>query len=119
VIACLIMTITDMYNGEYRFEPSHAMIQDDVFFWAFIVINSLAIAIPLSKLIWIFVEEEQPEDGMFRMKTEQGKFNLEMEMYADIAKMAVLAAGYVGFLTMPSIADPIAPKDKPVNPNKK
>ena len=42
-----------------------------------------------------------------------------MEMYADIAKMAVLAAGYVGFLTMPSIAETIAPKDKPIDPNPK
>ena len=42
-----------------------------------------------------------------------------MEMYADIAKMAVLAVGYVAFLVMPSIAESIAPKDKPVNPNPK
>ena len=43
------------------------------------------------------------------MKTPQGKFNLEMEMYADIAKMAVLAAGFPAFLAMPSIAETLAP----------
>lgn len=40
-----------------------------------------------------------------------------MEMYADIAKMAVLVVNYLLFLTLPTVAEGIAPLDKPINPN--
>ena len=69
-IVLLVMTIIDMFSSEYRFEANNSSIQDEVFFWSWIAVNSVAIAIPLSKLIWVFVEEEQPENGFFRMKTE-------------------------------------------------
>jgi hypothetical protein len=40
-----------------------------------------------------------------------------MEMYADIAKMAVLVVNYLLFMTLPTVAEGIAPLDKPSNPN--
>ena len=62
----------------------------------------------------MFVEEEQEEDGFLKMKTPQGKFNMEMEMYADIAKMAVLVVNYVIFIALPTVAGEIAPQGLPV-----
>ena len=117
VAVCTVLTVIDMFGSEYRFETTTASISDDVYFWVFISINTVAILIPTSKLIWIFIEEEEPENGFFMMKTEQGKFNLEMEMYADIAKVSVLVVNYLLFMVMPSIAEGIAPVDKPANPN--
>jgi len=64
-----------MYFSDWQFTADIAMISMNnpdnygAFFWAFIVVNSLAIVIPLSKLIWMFVEEEQEEDGFLKMKT--------------------------------------------------
>ena len=61
----------------------------------------------------MFVEEGQEEDGFLKMKTDQGKFNMEMEMYADIVKMAVLVLNYVLFITLPWITCEIAPQGLP------
>lgn len=55
-IALLVMTIVDLFFGEYRFEPANATIASDIFFWIYIAVNTVAILIPVSKLIWIFVE---------------------------------------------------------------
>jgi len=41
---------------------------------------------------------------------------MEMEMYADIAKMAVLVINFVLFLTLPTVAEEVAPKGKPLYP---
>jgi hypothetical protein len=55
-IFCLVMTIIDLFFGDYRFEAAYSTISDDVFFWIYIAVNTVAILIPVSKLIWIFVE---------------------------------------------------------------
>jgi len=70
VTACLVMTVIDMFVSEYQFVGNSSTINDPVWFWVFIAVNLIAILIPLSKLIWIFVEQEQEENGFFRMKTE-------------------------------------------------
>ena len=36
-----------------------------VFFWIFVVVNAVSIVIPLSKLIWVFVEDGEEENGFF------------------------------------------------------
>ena len=87
------------------------------FAWAYMAINAIYIAIPLSKLVWVFVEEGEEEDGFFKMKTDQGKFNLEMEMYADIVKMAVIGLNMGCFLIIPTIGSELAVKGLPANPN--
>lgn len=79
------------------------------FFWIFIAINAGTIAIPTSKLIWVFVEEEEDQNGYFNMKQEQGQFNMEMEMYADIAKIALTAIYFIIWVALPTVAGELVP----------
>ena len=111
-----------MFGMEYRMTPGNAMIAiNSSYTYGFVFYIYLAVqlvygALPLSKLIWVLVEDLEEEDGFFKLKTDQGKFNMEMEMYADIIKMSVIALDTAAFLIIPTIATEISLKDLPENP---
>jgi len=71
VVGMIILTIVEMYASDYQYTADDAGISMynqeyfGVFFWIYIVVNTGAIAIPTSKLIWIFVENEEEENGFF------------------------------------------------------
>ena len=56
VVACAVMTVIDLFFSEYAFEAARATVSGDIMFWIYIAVNTIAILIPTSKLIWIFVE---------------------------------------------------------------
>jgi len=62
-VVMIIMTVMDMFFSEYAATADTLFISVNngefggAFFWGFIALNSAAIAVPLSKLIWIMVED--------------------------------------------------------------
>jgi len=57
----------------------------------------------------VHIENEEEEDGLFKLKSKVGQYNYEMEMWADIAKSAVLALDYAAYVFAPSILEHISP----------
>ena len=41
-----------------------------LFYWIFMVVNSVAILIPVTKFVWVFIENELDDEWYFKMKSE-------------------------------------------------
>ena len=82
-------------------------LNNDYLWYIWMVIVVINILIPASKLIVIYTEMESPEDGLFILNTKLGERNLEVEMYGDIVKIAVLAVDFLVFPTLNTIAKEI------------
>lgn len=74
MVASCAMTFVDMFVSDYVTTADTASISVNnpenmgAFFWGFLAINTINLAIPASKIIWMFMEEAEEEDGYFRMK---------------------------------------------------
>jgi len=87
------------------------------FFWLMVAINTFNIALTASKLILIMVEvnvEDEDALNVFKMASTVGPMNLELELYPDLAKIAIMVINYGTFYAVPLIADEIAGEEKPV-----
>lgn len=106
----LVYTIVEFSQPE----PFEGTIYQAPYLWITIAVNSLALILPLSKLIIVHIENGEEEDGLFKLKSEVGQYNYEMEVWADIAKCVVLALDYAAYVFAPNIAEHIAPNKFPI-----
>lgn len=68
------------------FDTKTSIVNQDNYFYGFMIFNTVNIALPVSKLIVIYTElEESGADGLFMLNTQMGQANLELELYPDIA----------------------------------
>ena len=73
-------------------------------------VNALVLAVPVAKLIWVFVEYETYDDystGLWGFDTVIGEPNLFIEMYVDICKIAVGVINMVTFSYLPQMMESV------------
>jgi hypothetical protein len=111
------MQVTEMVTAAGLFDPDTSAMNEPWYFWLMIGVNSFNIILTASKLILIMVEinmDETDELDFFKMAETVGPLNLELELYPDLAKIALMVINYGTFIAVPIIADEIAGGDKAV-----
>jgi len=106
-----------MVSSAGLFDPETSAMNESWYFWLMIGVNSFNIVLTASKVILIMVEvnvDDADELDVFKMAETVGPLNLELELYPDLAKIALMVINYGTFLAVPIIADEIAGGDKPV-----
>ena len=68
VTVVFVLTLVEMFFGEYQFLASTSSLAHPAWFWIFMAINAASIVIPVSKIIALLVEENEEEDGIFVLK---------------------------------------------------
>ena len=70
--------------------------------------------VPVIKLIWVLIEYlaypvEDYADGFWAFDTGIGETNLFIEMYVDIAKIAIGVVNFITFTYIPDMVAAISP----------
>ena len=75
------------------------------FWWGFVIVNSLHIAIILSKYLMLWLEIENISDfDLFKLHSRYGESNLDYEMWLDSFNVFILVGNYLMYAIIPFYA---------------
>ena len=111
------MSIAEMVASEGVYDSGASAMNEPWYFWLMVALNAFNIALTTSKIILVMTEvniDDASALNIFKMADKVGPMNLELELYPDLAKIAIMVLNFGTFMAVPLIAEEIAGGDKPI-----